>query len=80
MEREPSSSSNIASVGYDDATGTMEVEFRNGGVYQYVCPRQVFEDFKAGGFRGGYFHTSVRGKFETRKVSDKTTSRQGING
>lgn len=69
MEREASAgSSNIASVGYDDEQGIMEVEFRNGGVYQYTCPREVFEDWKSGGFRGKHFHANIRGQFEGQKV------------
>lgn len=65
MEREPSAgSSNIASVGYDDAAGQMEVEFRNGGVYRYTCPREVFEEWRSGGFRGKHFHVNIRGLYE----------------
>ncbi len=65
MEREPSAgSSNIASVGYDDATGIMEVEFKGGSIYHYTCDRQVFEDWKSGGFRGKHFHSNIRGQFE----------------
>lgn len=65
MEREPSTgSSNIASVGYDDAAGEMEVEFRGGSVYRYTCPRQVFEDWRDAGFRGGHFHREVRSLYE----------------
>jgi len=35
MLRMSVSSSNISSVGYDPKTQTLEVEFHNGGVYQY---------------------------------------------
>jgi hypothetical protein len=31
----PVSSSNLASVGYDPNTQTLEVEFLHGGIYQY---------------------------------------------
>lgn len=36
MKRHRLSSSVIASVGYDDGTATLEVEFRSGEVYRYV--------------------------------------------
>ena len=36
MERKRVSASNIRSVGYDEKTMTLEVEFSNGQVYQYV--------------------------------------------
>lgn len=72
MEREPSAgSSNITSVGYDDKTGTMEVEFRGGTVYTYACLREVFEAWKSGGFRGTYFHANVRGLYEGVKQPRK---------
>ena len=35
MDRVPVSSRNLASVGYDAANSTLEVEFREGGLYQY---------------------------------------------
>jgi len=35
MERIPVKSSNVASVGYDEPTKTMEIKFKSGGVYQY---------------------------------------------
>jgi KTSC domain len=33
MERQPVSSSNLKSVGYDPRSRTLEIEFHNGGVY-----------------------------------------------
>lgn len=35
MQRTPVKSSNVKSVGHDPATGTLEVEFNNGGLYHY---------------------------------------------
>lgn len=35
MKRVPVESSNIASIGHDPATNTLEVEFKGGGVYTY---------------------------------------------
>lgn len=77
MEREPSAgSSNIESVGYDDKQGIMEVEFKGGAIYHYHCPREVFEDWKSGGFRGKHFHSSIRGLFEgTKQPREKKKER-----
>ena len=36
LERKAVRSTNIASVGYDAGTKTLEIEFRSGGVYQYA--------------------------------------------
>jgi len=46
MDRVPVSSSNIADIGYDPSTMTLEVGFLNGGVYQYFdVPEAVYEEF-----------------------------------
>lgn len=63
MEREPSAgSSNIVSVGWED--GTMEVEFKGGAVYRYEVPREIFEEWRDAGFRGGHFHRNIRSLYE----------------
>lgn len=35
MKRQSVSSSNLASIGYDTNSSTLEVEFNNGRIYQY---------------------------------------------
>lgn len=62
MKFEPShGSSNIVGVGWED--GVMGVKFMNGGTYWYTVSKEVFENFKAAGFRGGYFHRNIRSVF-----------------
>ena len=49
MERISVSSSNIASVGWED--GILEVEFTNGGVYQYQgVPEDIYAGLMAAGW------------------------------
>ena len=44
MERIAVSSSNLASVGYDEANSVLEIEFNHGGVYQYYdVPLSAYE-------------------------------------
>ncbi|WP_140132871.1 KTSC domain-containing protein, partial [Vibrio parahaemolyticus] len=44
MERIAVSSSNLVSVGYDEGTMTLEVEFNN-GIYQYYdVPLYIYEE------------------------------------
>ena len=63
MDRESSAgSSNIESVGWED--GVMEVEFRGGSIYHYTCPREIFEEWQSGGFRGGHFHRNIKSLYE----------------
>lgn len=48
MKRIYVQSSNVASIGYDAQAGVLEVEFLNGGVYQYfeVDP-QIYKDIQS---------------------------------
>lgn len=69
MERTAVSSSNLASVGYDADTLTLEVEFLNGTVYQYYdVPEGVFEELLNAGSVGSYFSHNVRSNYPTQKV------------
>ena len=64
MNRTPVVSRNLASVGYDDASATMEIEFVNGAVYQYFdVPRPIFDELVASGSVGAFFNGQVRGVY-----------------
>ena len=64
MQRQPVESSNLRSVGYDPATRTLEVEFRNGTVYQYSGVEQEdFDRFMASSSKGKFLNESIKGKF-----------------
>lgn len=55
------SSSNIASVGYDPASNTLEVEFHSGSVYQYFrVPSSVHDGLMSAPSKGGYFDAYVK--------------------
>ncbi len=63
MKRVPVQSSNLASVGYDPATSTFEVEFRHGGVYQYYgVSSLVYEGLIGAASKGSYFHHHIKMK------------------
>lgn len=69
MQRQPVNSSNLYSVGYDFDTSTLEVEFRDGSIYQYPnVPAQVYEGLMNAGSHGQYFHRHVRNTFSYRKI------------
>lgn len=69
MDRAPVTSSSVASVGYDDSTQTLEVEFHNGTVYQYFdVSRAVFDGLMAADSKGGFMHEQVRGIYRYARV------------
>ncbi len=61
MTRELVVSSNIAGIGYDAQTATLEVEFKNGNVWQYapVSPSVHFELMNSGSI-GKSFHVLIK--------------------
>jgi hypothetical protein len=72
MHRNPVKSSNISSIGYDPVTCTLQVEFRNGGLFNYdgVTPDQHAEMMKADSI-GRYFHAHVRNGCRCSKVKQE---------
>ena len=69
MKRQSVTSSNIASIGYDEASKTLEIEFLNGGVYQYFdVPMRVYEDIMSAGSHGVYLAQNIKGAYRYSKV------------
>ena len=61
MERTSVESSNLASVGYDEISRTLEVEFKHGGIYQYFdVPISVYQELMAASSHGQYFDQNVK--------------------
>ena len=70
MERQPVTSSDIASVGYDVATQALEIEFQATGVYRYFSvPADLFETIRTASSPGKYFLQNIKGKFAWEKVT-----------
>lgn len=69
MERQIVSSSNIASIGYDDTTSTLEIEFLNGSVYHYYdVPRREYQGLMQAESHGKYLAANIKGKYRYSKV------------
>lgn len=69
MDRESVSSSNIASIGYDESSETLEIEFLNGGVYQYFdVPKDVFDGLMEEDSHGKYLAANIKGVYRYSKV------------
>jgi len=69
MNRQPVTSSNIASIGYDADSQTLEIEFLNGGVYQYFdVPQYVYEELMNADSHGQYLAQNIKGVYRYSKV------------
>ena len=69
MRREAVDSSSIASIGYDEASGTLEVGFASGEIYEYFnVPKDVYERFRAADSKGRFFHLKIKDKYRYARV------------
>lgn len=69
MNRIPVTSSNVASIGYDSKTQTLEVEFKNGSIYQYFdIPQPVYEQFMSADSIGKYLSAHIKGSYRYARV------------
>jgi hypothetical protein len=69
MEREQVFSSTIISMGYDEASETLEVEFKNGGVYQYYnVPKSIYQQFIEAGSKGQFHHLYIKNGYPFSRV------------
>jgi len=76
MNRTAVDSSQIKSIGYDEGTQTLDVEFRySGSVYTYSdVPKSVYDEMMASESVGKFFNAKVKGggyKYEQQKQENK---------
>jgi hypothetical protein len=63
------SSSNIASVGYDIATCTLQIKFHSGGLYEYYdVPYAVYQGLMNASSHGKYFHQYIKNVYPYKRL------------
>lgn len=69
MRRQRLDSSSLVSAGYDPAKQLLEVEFRNGGVYQYLdVDDHEYDDFQGAESKGRYLNTEIKPRHRYRQL------------
>ena len=69
MNRIPVQSSNLASVGYDVTTITLEVEFKDGSVYQYYdVPEMTYQMLMSAASKGKFLNYQIKGAFRYSRM------------
>lgn len=69
MNRNPVSSSNVKSVGYDSESSRLEVEFHHGGIYQYYgVPESAYRALMSAGSAGSYLAQNTKGVYRYSQV------------
>lgn len=69
MQRAHVDSSSLESVGYDAESHTLEVEFRSGGVYQYMdVPADELRRFLTADSLGRYLNKRIKPRYRSKKL------------
>ena len=69
MQRYSVASSNIAALGYDPATETLEVEFLNGSIYQYYnVPEPMYDKLMREGSKGRFLNFYIKNAYPYSRV------------
>lgn len=70
MNRVQVMSSDLASVGYDKETQVLEIEFRNGSIYQYFnIPESIYSGLMSASSHGRYFVAYIKkGNFSYKQI------------
>ena len=62
-------STTLASAGHDAGRAALELQFRNGAVYQYFSvPRGVFRSLLRAPSKGGFFNQNIRGRYLYKRI------------
>ena len=69
IERYSVASSNIASIGYDADSDTLEIEFLNGSIYQYFgVPENLYNILMQESSKGRFLNTYIKNSFAFSRV------------
>jgi len=69
MERKSVVSSNLSSIGYDVSSSTLEVEFKNRSIYQYLgVPENVYKELMASQSIGSYLNKHIKNAYRFKQI------------
>lgn len=75
MQRVFVESTTLSSAGHDAPSTVLELQFRNGAVYQYfLVPRRLYRDLLRAQSKGGYFNQNIRGRYPYQRLQDATSA------
>ncbi len=69
MEQHPVHSSLLRMVGFDRASGVLELEFTNGHVYRYFDVSEfVHRALMLSASKGAFFHTQIESRYRFEQI------------
>lgn len=70
MKRKSIDSSTLQTVGYEAQSETLEVEFKNGKLYQYYrVPELVYRQLLAADSAGRFLNTRIKPMYECTQIA-----------
>jgi hypothetical protein len=59
----------IASVGYDETTRMLDIEFHSGAVWRYLdVPPEIHRALLDADSKGRFYNANIKGRFKARKI------------
>lgn len=81
MNRQFIDSEAFRTVGYDESTETLEIEFHDGDVYQYYAvPPVVYRDLLRAPSSGQYFAFFIKTTYQFHKIADGDVASDQADG
>lgn len=69
MERQFVQSSNLRSVGYDQKTNILEIEFYSGGIYQYFnVPLDIYQGLLSAPSKGRFHAYNIKNSYRYQRI------------
>lgn len=69
MQRQRVGSSNLAEVGYNATSQTLEVMFQDGSIYQYYnVPQPIYDALMAAPSKGKFLYSQIKDRFPYARV------------
>ena len=69
MEMQYVESSNLRAVGYEQASGILAIEFKDGSIYEYYdVPQYEFDGLMSAESKGKYGHANIYKRYKQQKI------------
>ena len=69
MERMRVKSSNLRSIGYDEPIQILEIEFQQGGTYQYFgVSKKIYDNLMKALSHGEYYERFIKNRYRRKKI------------
>lgn len=69
MERKYIESKMIRSIGFNQATSILEIEFNSGAIWQYSdFPESLWYEFESSESKGKFFHREIKNQYNEYQV------------